>query len=56
MLRLQGNNPDYESGREINLNINVQQNMLKLLESLRYVDGLNEVLDQRVQQFYQRTQ
>ncbi|MGH1542812.1 MAG: intermembrane phospholipid transport protein YdbH family protein [Arenicella sp.] len=56
LLRLQGNNPDYESGREINLNINVQQNMLKLLESLRYVDGLNEVLDQRVQQFYQRTQ
>lgn len=53
-LRFRGNNPDYEQGRPIDLNINFQENLLKLFESLRYVNGLNDLIDKRVQQYYQR--
>jgi len=54
-LQLQGNNPDFEQGRQINLNINLEQNVLKLLESLRLYDGVSDKLDKRVRDFYQQT-
>ena len=54
-LQLQGNNPDFEQGRPINLNINVEQNVLKLFESLRLIEGVSDRLDKRVQDFYQQT-
>ncbi len=54
-LQLQGNNPDFEQGRQVNLNINLEQNVLKLFESLRLVEGVSDTLDKRVQDFYQKT-
>ena len=54
-LRMQGNNPDFEQGRPVNLNINLEQNVLKLFESLRLIEGVSDTLDKRVQDFYQQT-
>jgi hypothetical protein len=54
-LRLQGNNPDFEKGRPVNLNINLEQNILKLFESLRLIEGVSDRLDKRVQDFYQQS-
>jgi len=54
-LQLQGNNPSFEQGRQINLNVNLEQNVLKLLESLRLYDGISDKLDKRVRDFYQQT-
>ena len=54
-LQLQGNNPDFEQGRQVNLNINLEQNVLKLFESLRLIEGVSDTLDKRVQDFYQTT-
>lgn len=54
-LRLQGNNPDFEQGRQVNLNINLEQNVLKLFESLRLIEGVSGTLDKRVQDFYKKT-
>jgi hypothetical protein len=51
-LEVRGNNPQVEQGRPINFNINLEQNLLKLRESLRYVDGLNDEIDEKVQAFY----
>lgn len=54
-LQLQGHNPDFEQGRQVNLNINLEQNVLKLFESVRLIDGVSDTLDKRVKDFYQRT-
>lgn len=54
-LQLQGSNPDFEQGRQVNLNINLEQNVLKLFESIRLIEGVSDTLDQRVQDFYQKT-
>lgn len=54
-LQLQGNNPDFEQGRQVNLNINLEQNVLKLLESLRLIEGVSDRLDKQVQDFYRQT-
>lgn len=54
-LQLQGNNPDFELGRQVKLNINLEQNVLKLLESLRLYDGVSDRLDKRVRDLYQQT-
>lgn len=54
-LQLEGNNPDFEQGRQVNLNINLEQNVLKLFESLRLIEGVSDTLDKRVQDFYQQS-
>ena len=54
-LQLQGNNPEFEQGRQVNLNINLEQNVLKLFESLRLIEGVSGTLDKRVQDFYTQT-
>ena len=55
-LEIRGRNPQVEEGRPINLNINLEQNLLQLRESLRYVDGLNEAIDETVQEYYRSNQ
>ena len=47
-VSLLGSNPEIEGGRPINLNLNVNQNLLGLLESLRLADDIEGRL-QRVQ-------
>jgi len=54
LLKLKGRNPEYDNGRPINLNINLEQNILSLLESIRFVNGLSEKLDSDVRNLYQQ--
>ncbi len=49
-LSIVGYNPDFENGRQINLNINIEQNVRSLLQSLQLADELTDKIDQRVQQ------
>ena len=47
-IELKGKNPDIDSGREVHLNLNVEQNILTLLESLRFADNISEVVERRL--------
>lgn len=46
---LLGSNPEIEGGRPIQLNLNVTQNLLKLLQSLRLSDNIEQELQRRMQ-------
>ncbi|MFT7685700.1 MAG: hypothetical protein ACI9FB_001045 [Candidatus Azotimanducaceae bacterium] len=46
--RLKGNNPGYEDGREIHFNLNLEENVSTLLESLRLSKELADNLDKKV--------
>ena len=49
-LSIVGHNPDFENGRQINLNINVEENVKTLLQSLQLAGDLTDKIDERVQQ------
>lgn len=53
-IHMEGTSEEIGRAQPIHFNVNVEQNLLKLLESLRLVDGLNEQIDRRVQQYYER--
>ena len=53
-MRLEGKSPDIDNNRPIHLNINLEQNILSLLKSLRYTEGLNKALDKRVRDHFKR--
>jgi hypothetical protein len=36
-----GNNPDYENGRQVKLNLTLENNLLSLLKSLQTVESVN---------------
>ena len=45
--QLQGRNPDMNNGQAVNVNINVDQNILKLLQSLRARRNIEKQIEQR---------
>ncbi|PIO89329.1 MAG: hypothetical protein COS82_05135 [Zetaproteobacteria bacterium CG06_land_8_20_14_3_00_59_53] len=47
-IALKGNNPGYEDGRPIELNLNIEENMLKLLQSLRAADEIGDRVEKSV--------
>ncbi|MEH6491669.1 YdbH domain-containing protein [Halopseudomonas sp.] len=49
-LRLQGNNPNFQQGRQVNLNVNLQENIPALLTSLQLSSQVSDIIQQRVQQ------
>ena len=51
-ISLQGTSPELHSTRPVHLNIHAEQNLLELLQSLRFSKGLTEELDKRVKQHY----
>jgi hypothetical protein len=53
-FELNGTSPPLQTTRPVHLNINTEQNLLSLLKSIRYVDGLNQGLDKSVRELYQR--
>lgn len=55
-MHLQGTSPGLGTTRPVHLNINTEQNLLSLLQSLKYSKSLTNELDQRVQQHYQPPQ
>ncbi len=55
-LRLQGRNPQMETQRPVHLNLRAEQNVLSLLRSLQYSQGLTSELQQKVQERLQSGQ
>ena len=49
-IELKGNNPAYENGRQIEFNLNIEENVLKLLQSLRAADEISDRVEKRIQQ------
>lgn len=46
-LHLKGKNPELFDGKPVHFNINVEQNLLQLLKSLRLTDGLEDSIDRK---------
>ena len=48
-VRLEGSNPELEGGRPVHLNVDVEDNVLELLRSLRLASEISEKIGERVQ-------
>jgi hypothetical protein len=55
-LQLKGTSPELDTRRPVHLNINTEQNLLSLLKSLRYAEGVSESIDQKVRRHYNKNQ
>lgn len=53
-IALKGKNPGYENGRPVEFNFNIEQNVLKLLYSLRMADEISERMQKRMQKRLQQ--
>ena len=51
-LQMKGRSPGLHATRPLHLNLNLDQNILSLIESLRAVDGLNDRIDRAVKQHF----
>lgn len=51
-LRLEGSNPDFQGGRQVNLNINLEEDIPALLTSLQLSGQVSDIIKERVQQHY----
>ncbi len=45
--RLKGRNPDWQQGRAVDLNLNIEENLLDLLRTLRLTDSVTDAIDRR---------
>lgn len=45
--RLKGRNPDWQEGRPVDLNLNIEENLLDLLRTLRLTDRVTDAIDRR---------
>lgn len=55
-LQLRGISPELDTKRPVHLNINTEQNLLTLLKSLRYAQGISEKIDNKVRRLYEKNQ
>lgn len=51
-LSIKGMSPQVDEDRPVHFNLNLQQNLLTLLQSLRYVEGIDNHIDQDVQDYF----
>ncbi len=49
-IKIKGSNPDYQSGRPIELNLNVQQNLLDLMRSLTIPSDIEQIITEKALQ------
>lgn len=54
-LQLKGTSPELDTNRPVHLNINTEQNLLSLLKSLRYAEGVSANIDMKVRRQYEKT-
>lgn len=45
--RIEGANPDWNQGQPVNFSINIEENILKLLETLQFADKLTQQIEKR---------
>lgn len=55
-LTLQGQNPNLQQGRAINLNVNLEEDLPALITSLQLTNKLNDVITQRVKRYLKQQQ
>ena len=55
-LQLKGTSPELDTNRPVHLNINTEQNLLSLLKSLRFAQGVSEKIDDKVRRLYEKAQ
>ncbi|BBA32582.1 hypothetical protein sS8_0617 [Methylocaldum marinum] len=55
-VELRGHNPDWQAGRPIHLNLNLQENIPTLLRSLSIADDLTDRMNQQIQEHYRKKQ
>ena len=55
-VRIEGSNPELEGGRPVHLNVDVEDNILELLRSLRLADEIGDKIGEQVQQRGQHKQ
>ncbi|GAA0693195.1 hypothetical protein GCM10009104_20610 [Marinobacterium maritimum] len=48
--RLKGQNPGWQQGRPVDLNLNIEENLLDLLRTLRLTDNVTDAIDRRFRQ------
>lgn len=53
-LSIKGMSPKVDTKRPVHFNLNIQQNVLKLLQGLRYAEGLSEEIDKKVQKNFSK--
>ena len=51
-LAIKGKSPKLDTRRPVHFNLNLQQNVLKLLKGLRYAEGLSDEIDRNVQKSF----
>ena len=53
-LAVKGISPNLDKKRPVHFNLNLQQNVLKLLQGLRYAEGLSKDIDRNVQEYFRK--
>ncbi len=53
-IKLQGNNPEYEQGRAVEFNFNIEENVLKLMQGLSMASGISGAVEKKVQKSLQK--
>ena len=49
-IRLQGNNPDFQAGRPVELNLTLEQNLLDLMRSISISSNVEQIISEKVLQ------
>lgn len=55
-LEMKGVSPEVDKKRPVVLNINTEQNLVSLLKSLRFAQGVSDNIDDQVRRMYERSQ
>jgi hypothetical protein len=53
-VQLKGTSPELDTERPVHLNINTEQNLLSLLKSLRFAEGVSANIDREVRRQYEK--
>lgn len=54
-LQLKGTSPELDTDRPVHLNIDTEQNLIALLKSLRFAQGVSENIDKKVRHQYEQS-
>jgi hypothetical protein len=54
-VQLKGTSPELDTNRPVHLNINTEQNLLSLLKSLRFAEGVSANIDRQVRRQYEQS-
>ncbi|NTW55672.1 MAG: hypothetical protein HGB20_01345 [Chlorobiaceae bacterium] len=53
-VKLRGNNPDFQGGRLVEMNLNIEQNLLDLFRSLSITSGIEQIISEKAMRMKKR--